>query len=99
MPEKLKLKIIKVEDEETPDGTLSYKMTLQSKMGTYIRGATVSDWEDERKQRSIKKTWRRDIDKIEAAKKKSESKTEEELRTELKVKIKDIEGTELEEDE
>ena len=99
MTEKLKLKIIKVEDEPTPDGTLTYKITLKSKSGTYIRGISDANWEDERAQRSIKKTWLRDIAKIEAAKKISDSKTKEERKAETKAKLKDIEDTVIEEDE
>ena len=68
MSEKLKLKIIKVEDEENPDGAITYLMTLQSKRGSYERGVSKSDWEDERAHRSIKKTWLHDIGKIEAEK-------------------------------
>ena len=99
MTEKLKLKIIKVEDEETPDGVFIYKMTLKSKIGSYLRGVRVSDWEDERARRSIKKTWLRDIGKIEAEKAIKETKTKEELKAEMKAKMKGIKGTEIEEDE
>ena len=99
MAEKLKLKIIKVEDEETPDGVLIYKMTLQSNIGTYERGIKASDWEDKRAQRSIKKTWLHEIGKIEAEKGGKEGKTEEEIESETKAKMKDIKGTVLEEDE
>lgn len=99
MTEKLKLIVTRVEDEENLDGVLTYIMTLKSETGTYIRGVLASDWDDERAQRSIKKTWLRDIGKIEAVKPINESKTKEELKAELKAKMKDIKGTVLEEDE
>ena len=99
MSEKLKLKIARVEEELTPDGTITYIMTLQSKRGSYERGVSKSEWEDERAQRSIKKTWLRDIGKIEAGKAIEETKTKEEVKAELKAKIKGIKGTEIEEDE
>ena len=99
MSEKFKLKIINVEDEVTPDGTITYIMTLQSEIGSYERGVSKFEWEDERAQRSIKKTWLRDIGKIEAAKKISDSKTKEEVKAELKADMKGIKGTVIEEDE
>ena len=99
MTEKLTLKIKKVEDELTQDGVLFYKMTLESKIGSYERGIKASDWEDERAQRSIKKTWLHEIGKIEAEKVIKESKTDEEIKAELKAKMKGIKGTVLEEDE
>ena len=99
MVEKLKLKIIKVEDEESQDGIIIYKMTLKSKIGSYIRGVRKSDWENERAQRNIKKTWLHEIGKIEAEKTIKESKTKEEIKAELKAKMKGIKGTEMEEDE
>ena len=99
MAEKLKLKIIKVEDEENLDESITYIITLQSKRGSYVRGIQASDWEDERAQRSIKKTWLRDIGRIEAEKAIKETKTKEEIKAELKANMKGIKGTVLEEDE
>ena len=99
MAEKLKLKIIKVEDEETPDGIQMYKMTLQTGLGTYERGVTVSAWEDERDRRSVEKHWLKSIGDIEAAKKVRATKTEKVIKAELEAKMKGIKGTVLEEDE
>ena len=98
MSENLKLKIIKVEDEENPDGIPLYKMTLQSDMGTYIRGVAVSDWEDPRKRRSIEKHWLKSIGAIEEVKKVRNSKTEKVLKAEMKAEIKAIEGTEIDDE-
>ncbi len=95
MSENLKLKIIKVEDDETPDGIPLYTMVLQSNMGTYTRGVATSEWEDPRNRRSIEKHWLKSIGAIETAKKVRNSKTEKVLKEERKVKIKGIEGTEL----
>ena len=99
MTKKIKLKIIKVEDELTRDDVLIYKMTLESELGSYERGVRASDWDDERAQRSIKKTWLHEIGEIEAGKAIEESKTEGEIEVERKAKMKDIKGTVLEEDE
>ena len=99
MPEKLKLKIIKVEDEETQDGILTYKMTLKSKKGTYLRGVRASHWDNnEQAQRSIKKTWLKEIAEMEAEKAIKESKTKEELKAELAAKKKSIKDTVIEDE-
>ena len=98
MTEELKLKIKKVEEEKTPDGTQMYNMTLQTDMGTYERAVTVEVWENERDQRSVKKHWLKTIGAIEAAKKIRQSKTKEERKAEMKAKIKDIEGSVIEDE-
>ena len=95
MAEKMGLKIINVEEEQNDDGRISYKMTLQSKMGTYIRGVMQKDWEDEQKKKSIKKHWLKSIGELEAVKKSQQSKTKEERKVEMEAKLKDIVGTEL----
>ena len=98
MVEKIKLRIIKVEEEETLDKVSLLRITLQSKMGSYERGVALADWEDERKQRSIKKHWLKSIGAIEEAEKTRQSKPEEERKAEMKAKIKDIEGTVIEDE-
>lgn len=105
----MKLKIIKVEDEESLDGCVFHEMTLQAKRGTYIRSVAASAWEDERSRRSVERSWLKDIGEIEEAKEKlgakmkAESKTEDEVKAERKAEMKatraDIKGTEIEEDE
>ena len=95
MAEEMKLKIIKVEEEENSDGLIFYKMTLESKTGTYERGITQRDWESEQDRRSVEKHWLKSIGVIEAAKERNKSKTKEERKAEIKAKIKDIEGIEL----
>ena len=95
MDEKLKLKIIKAEDEETPDGIYQWRFTLQSNMGTYEKGVAALDWENPRDRRSIEKHWLKSIGAIEAAKKERDSKTEKVQKAEIKAKIKDIEGTDI----
>jgi len=98
MTEELKLEIIKVEEEETQDGIPIYKMTLQTDMGIYERAVTVEVWENERDQRSVTKHWLKSIGKIEVAKRIHQSKTKEERKAETKAKIKNIEGTAIEDE-
>jgi hypothetical protein len=85
-----------VEEEITQDGMSIYKMTLKSKIGTYIRGVSAANWEDDRARKSIEKSWLHDIGEIEAAKKIRDSKTEDVKKAEMKAKIKDIEGLNIE---
>ena len=71
-----KIKIKDTELESTPDGIKVVRVTLVKDDVEYIRGIRYTDLEDPQKKRSIYRTWKRDIAKIEAEKAINEDEVE-----------------------
>ena len=88
-----KIKIEKIEQEETGDGVSVLRITLRKGDKTYVRGVAAADYLDEEhpeKRKSVEKHWRKDIEKIERLKAISKN--------DITNKIKGIEGKELEDE-
>jgi hypothetical protein len=63
-----KITIKKAKIEKTPDGIKVVRVTLQKGDAEYERGVRYVDMKDPTKKRSVFRTWKKDIDKIEKEK-------------------------------
>ena len=63
-----KIIVSNIEEETTSDGVLVLRVTLKKGKESYVRGARYVDYIDPQKKKSIFRTWKRDIAKIEAEK-------------------------------
>ena len=78
------------EIETTPDGINVVRVTLLKGSKEYIRGARYLDLQDPKKKKSIYRTWKNDIEKVEAEKAINED--------ELEVNIKKLKGESIEDE-
>lgn len=84
---KEKIIVSNIEEENTPDGIRVLRITLRKGKETFIKGARYVDYIDEKKRKSIFRTWKRDIEKVEA---------EQAInKDEIEAKIKVLKGEEL----
>ena len=79
--EKEKITIKKTEIETTQDGIKVVRVTLQKGSAKYIRGARYMDLEDPKKRKSIYRSWKKDIDKIEHETAITEAEAEANIKT------------------
>jgi hypothetical protein len=87
---KEKITIDKIETETTPDGIPVLRVTLRRGETTYVRGVSAADFLDDEhpeKRRSVERSWRNDIEKVERLKKVKKS--------DIEKKIKEIKGKEI----
>lgn len=71
-----KITIKNTELETTPDGIKVVRVTLLKEGIEYIKGARYTDLQDPKRKKSIYRSWKRDIEKVEAEKAINEDEVE-----------------------
>lgn len=85
-----KITIKDTELETTPDGIKVVRVTLVKGDKEYIKGAQYTDLQDSKKKKSIFRTWKKDIEKVEAEKAINED--------EIEANIKKLKGESIEDE-
>ena len=88
---KEKIIVLNLEVENTPDGVRVLRVTLQKGKNKYVKGARYIHYIDETKRKSIFRTWKREIEQVEAEKAINVS--------EIEASIEALKGEEIKEDE